>query len=129
MRISSGPASHCVRNQDNQALSGGSDRKALGKAVRTSATMMEGRGTGESFPHFSAQPPDKISTSRQPVLCDKTWDSLLLVLPSSCARKHSHQRLIQVMPPGIRTSTMTDRLPDGSSRESRTLKSKLGGPP
>src|ERR1700690_359758 len=79
MRISSGSASHCVRNQDNQALSGGSDRKALRKAVRTSATTMEGRGAGESFPHFSAQPRDRRSTGRQPVLCDRTcdrtWDS------------------------------------------------------
>src|SRR5271168_3794890 len=89
MRISSGPASHYVRNQDNQALSGGSDRKALRKAVRTSATTMEGRGAGEAFPHLSAQPPDRRSTGRQPALCDKTWDSSVIVFPSSCARKHS----------------------------------------
>src|SRR5580704_4806684 len=75
MRMSSGPASHCVRTQDNQALSGGSDRKALRKAVRTSATTMEGHGAGESFPHLSAQPPDRRSTGRQPVGCDRTWDS------------------------------------------------------
>src|SRR5579863_6776562 len=120
MRISSGPASHCVRNQDNRALSGGSDRKASRKAVRTSATTTEGRGAGESFSHWSAQPPDtqppdRRSTGRQLVWCDKTRDSSVIVLPSSCARKHSHRRLTLVMVVGIRTSATTDWLPNADT--------------
>jgi len=74
MRISSGPASHCVRSPGNRARQGDSDRKAARREVRTSAMKRGVRAAGESSARLWDRPLCKRWRAHRSVSCDTKSD-------------------------------------------------------